>query len=240
MRQGSRLRTALRNGPLGTMRFNPECTRMNTNEDKAHGPLIRLVDQSPMGALVRRRAGPVIAGSIRADSCPLVVSDCMDPALGSFGRNPFPATPYACWRLARVLPKSSSPSMRARPRLAVSVSARMNSPRAFSPWPTPVERSAMLPRLQLLTNFIVVAEEPHFHGVIQIQKQKTKFPVAAALEQVLAKFADADAAVDVRSAESPGQLQQGIPAFVPVAPSQCSQPREDPGVNDQRLFHASS
>ena len=67
----------------------------------------------------------------------------------------------------------------------------------------------------------MVSEEADFETILQIEEQESQRAVPAALEQEAAEFADADAAVDMRTAERFGQLQQSIPALVPNRFWQC-------------------
>jgi hypothetical protein len=98
----------------------------------------------------------------------------------------------------------------------------------------------MLASPELLADFVMVAQEPHLDRVVQIEKQEAKLPVPAALEQVPAQLADANAAVGVRLTESLRQLEEGVPTFIAIGLGQASQPGEDGRSNDERFFHAFS
>lgn len=94
----------------------------------------------------------------------------------------------------------------------------------------------MLPRFQFVANLVVVAQKPHFHRVVQVEKQEVAVSVAAALKQVFPQLADADAAVDMRPAKGFGQVQQRRLSLIPLSPRQVGQPAENRRLNDEELY----
>ncbi len=66
----------------------------------------------------------------------------------------------------------------------------------------------------------MVAQKTHSHRVVQIEKQEAEITIAPALKKGFAQLANADSAMEVRTAENPRELQQSVPTFVPVGHGQ--------------------
>jgi hypothetical protein len=90
------------------------------------------------------------------------------------------------------------------------------------------------------SDLVVVAEERHEKLCASVLKDESEVTVAPAFEQFVSKFADTEAAVHMRLAETVNQIANSKETFYPFVLWQFAQAADDRGIDGKKLTQASS
>ena len=87
-------------------------------------------------------------------------------------------------------------------------------------------------------DFVVVSEKPHVQTIWTVLEDEPQAQVATALEQVAAKLANAQSAVDMGTPEGLAQITERLETIGPLALGQTGQSLQHLRINRQRLLQA--
>ncbi len=104
--------------------------------------------------------------------------------------------------------------------------------------PPPAITSAKAAATKQFLDLVVVAQEEDEESFRAVLKQEAQGQVASALEETIAKLADANPAVAMRLAKSVGQLEKGEQALDEFPLFELFQPFQDSRIKSEKLLQA--